>query len=59
MNEGTVTIGIDYYTHLIEEKTQYDTRIEALKRLTERDSYHLAEQIRDLFGWDEPAKEEE
>ena len=59
MNEGTVTIGIDYYTHLIEDKTKYDTRIEALKRLTERDSYHLAEQIRDLFGWDDPAKEEE
>lgn len=35
--EGTVTIGIDYYTRLIEENTALKERFETLKRYLEAD----------------------
>lgn len=33
--EGTITIGIDYYTQLIEENTKLKERMESLKRYME------------------------
>ena len=57
MTEGTLTIGIEYYTLLIEEKAKADARLEALKVLVDADRYGLADEVRKLYGWKKPVKE--
>ena len=56
---GTVKIGLDFYTDLIINKSMTDAKIEALKALVEADRYGLAEQVKRLFGWYEEQGEAE
>lgn len=59
MTEGTIVIGIEYYTLLIEEKAKAEARLEALKVLVDGDHYGLANEIRKLYGWTAPKKDAE
>ena len=58
MENATLTIGIEYYTLLIEEKAKTEARLEALKILVDADRFSMASDIRKLFGWAEPKKED-
>lgn len=52
MNEGTVTIGVDYYTELVREAEQLNAKIDMLKIIVDNESsYQLKDRISELFGW--------
>lgn len=48
---GTVTIGIDYYTQLIQRAERYETKQKVLKMIVDESSYDLKSRICELFNW--------
>lgn len=40
------------------ENAKLNLYFEQLRRIVDKDSYHMAEEIRDLFGWKKPTAEE-
>ena len=56
---GTVTLGVDYYTSLIEKITKTDFQLEILKKIVDEDRYTMSKHIKRLFGWEEQESNEE
>ena len=56
--KGTVTIGVEYYTQMIEEHAIMMAQIEALKRMIESESYISRKDLAHIFGLELPKEEE-
>lgn len=56
---GKVTIETKEYRSLVEENAMMAERLNQLRRVVDEDSYRMAEQIRLIFGWRKPEKDEE
>ena len=54
MEEGKVTIGIDYYTQLVTENAELKAKVEALRSMVaaEKTTVLYAKDVAAIFGFD-------
>lgn len=55
----TIDISVTEYRELISHNAAMKAQLELLHRIVDEDGYRMAEQIRLIFGWEKPKKDEE
>jgi len=55
----TIDILVTEYKELISQNAAMKAQLELLHRIVDEDGYRMAEQIRLIFGWQKPEKDEE
>ena len=54
----TIDILVTEYKDLISQNAAMKAQLELLHRIVDEDGYRMAEQIRMIFGWKKPKKDE-